>query len=44
MLLMLPSTLIITKEKKKKLIGWISVGILLNLALNYIHLITGFSI
>ena len=44
MLLILPSALILAKGKNKKFIGWLSVGILLNLALDYIHLITGFGI
>ena len=38
------SGLIFTKNKKLKLIGWISLGAVLNFLLDYIHLITGFGI
>ena len=38
------SSLIFFKNKKIKLIGWISLGALLNLFLDYIHLIIGFGI
>lgn len=38
------SSLIFIKNKKIKFVGWLSLGALLNLALDYIHLITGIGI
>ncbi len=38
------SSLLFLKNKKAKLIGWISLGAFLNLALDYAHLLLGFGI
>jgi hypothetical protein len=38
------SGLIFTKNKKLRFIGWLSIGALLNFALDYIHALTGFGI
>ena len=38
------SSLIFMKNKKVKFIGWLSLGALLNLLLDYVHLLVGFGI
>jgi hypothetical protein len=36
------SSLVFAKNKKVKLVGWVFIGALFNLLLDYVHLITGF--
>ena len=38
------SGLIFARDKRVKFIGWLSLGALLNLVLDYIHLLIGFGI
>jgi hypothetical protein len=37
-------SLLIFKDKRIRFLGWVSLGALLNLIIDYIHLITGFGI
>ncbi len=38
------SALLLSKNKKMRFVGWIGLGIVVHLALDYIHLLTGFAI
>jgi len=38
------SSLVFSKNKKIKFVGWLSLGIAIHLALDYIHILIGFGI